>query len=110
MLVRSFREGSADFVGEMLAGGHINANAHKYGLSHERELWAEFKPRMHATSYSGWLYGDPLGERPTDLGYFIGYRIAESFYAAAADKPIALRRIIRADDVEAILSASGYAP
>jgi hypothetical protein len=110
LLVQSFREGSADFVGEMIAGVHINNRAHAYGLAHERELWDEFKAAMTGRSYAGWMYGDPPGERPADLGYFIGYRIAQSYYSSAADKSAALRDIVRGADVEAILAKSGYAP
>ena len=110
LLVQSFREGSADFVGEMIAGTHINSAAHAYGLAHERELWREFQEQMEGTSYTGWMYGDPPGERPADLGYFIGYRIAKAYYDRAADKSAALRDILRAEDVEGILSRSGYAP
>lgn len=110
LLVQSFREGSADFVGEMIAGTHINSAAHAYGLAHERELWREFQEQMEGTSYTGWMYGDPPGERPADLGYFIGYRIAKAYYDRAADKSAALRDILRAEDVEGMLSRSGYSP
>jgi hypothetical protein len=110
LLMQSFREGAPNFVGEMIAGVHINTDAHRYGLAHERELWAEFKERMSGTSYAGWMYGDPPGERPADLGYFVGYRIAQAYYARAADKRAALRAIIRAMDVDTILAKSGYDP
>ncbi len=110
LLAQSFREGAPNFVGEMIAGTHINNEAHRYGLAHERELWTEFKERMAGTNYAGWLYGDPPGERPADLGYFIGYRIAQAYYARAADKKAALRDIIRGSDVERIVAESGYNP
>lgn len=110
LLVQSFREGSADFVGEMIAGVHINNRAHSYGLAHERELWAEFTTAMNGRSYTGWMYGDPPGEKPADLGYFIGYRIAQAYYNSAADKRAALRDIVRGVDVDGILARSGYNP
>jgi hypothetical protein len=110
LLVQSFREGGADFVGEMIAGVHINSAAHTYGMAHERELWKEFQEQMHGTSYTGWMYGDPPGERPADLGYFIGFRIAKAYYERAEDKAAALRDILQAADVAGILARSGYAP
>jgi hypothetical protein len=110
LLAQSFVEGAADLVGEMISGVHINSTAHQYGRAHERELWPEFKEKMGGTSYTGWMYGDPPGERPADLGYFIGYRIAQAYYNSATDKPSALRDIIRSADVEAILAKSGYQP
>jgi hypothetical protein len=110
LLVQSFREGSADFVGEMISGVHINNAAHEYGMAHERDLWKEFQEQMRGTSYAGWMYGDPPGERPADVGYFIGYRIAQAYYQRAEDKAAALRQILQAADVEGILERSGYAP
>ncbi|HEX7090558.1 MAG TPA: DUF2268 domain-containing putative Zn-dependent protease [Longimicrobiales bacterium] len=110
LLERAFREGSADFVGELLSGQRMNAAAQEYGRAHEAELWAEFRSVMHGTDATGWLYGNPPPGRPADLGYFIGYRIAEAYYAQAADKAAALRDILRVRDVERILAASGYSP
>jgi len=110
LLERAFREGSADFVGELISGQRMNAAAQEYGRAHEAELWAEFRTVMHGTDATGWLYGNAPPGRPADLGYFIGYRIAEAYYAQAADKAAALRDILRVQDVERILAASGYAP
>lgn len=110
LLEQAFREGSADFVGELLSGQRMNAEAQEYGRAHEAELWAEFRTVMHGTDFTGWLYGNPPPGRPADLGYFVGYRIAEAYYAQAADKAAALRDILRVQDVERILAASGYSP
>ncbi len=110
LLEQAFREGSADFVGELLSGQRMNAAAQEYGRAHEAEFWAEFRTVMHGTDFAGWLYGNPPPGRPADLGYFIGYRIAEAYYAQAADKAAALRDILLVRDVERILAASGYAP
>jgi len=112
LLYQAFKEGSADFVAELIAGRHINAAAHEYGRAHERELWEEFRARLDTTSYAGWMYGDPPGERPADLGYFIGYRIAQAYYDSRSDKAQALRNIINppGGNVREILSASGYDP
>lgn len=75
-------------------------------------MWAEFKAAMRGTDVSRWLYnqGSATVDRPGDLGYFIGYRIAESYYARQPDKNAAVRSIIEARDVDAILMASGYDP
>ena len=67
---------------------------------------------MHGTDTSEWLYnqGTATGERPGDLGYFIGYRIAEAFYERTADKRLALRAIIEVGDSDMFLAQSGYDP
>jgi len=56
--------------------------------------------------------GDPRArlDRPGDLGYFIGYRIAEAFYARTVNKREALRAIIDVSNSDLFLSQSGYAP
>jgi uncharacterized protein YjaZ len=57
-----------------------------------------------------WLYnqGDATPEWPGDLGYFMGYRIAQAFYAHAADKTAALRALIAQRDPALLLRRSGY--
>lgn len=110
LLERAFAEGSADFIGEMISGATINARAQSYGRTHEHELWVEFKSRMHETTYYPWLYGKPPGDRPNDLGYFIGYRIAQAYYERAKDKRAAIAEILRMKAVDEILRQSGYEP
>ena len=67
---------------------------------------------MHGTDTSRWLYnqGSATGGRPGDLGYFIGYRIAEAFYDRTTDKRLALRAIIEVGDSDLFLAQSGYDP
>ncbi len=111
LLNQSFAEGSADFVGEMISGANINGgDQFQYDLAHEHELWTEFSVRMDGTDYTGWLYGKPPGERPADIGYFIGYRVASAYFTKASDKRKALADIIRGENVKALLAASGYNP
>lgn len=43
-----------------------------------------------------------------DLGYFMGYRIAESHYLTAQDKRRAVQDILAVTDYDAFLKASGY--
>ena len=110
LLEQSLMEGSADFVGELASGAHVNGHVYEYGLAHEGELWAEFQLAMNGTNVSQWLYnqGNATGARPGDLGYFVGYRISQAFYLAQADKTAALRQIIEMRNAAAFLAASGY--
>jgi hypothetical protein len=110
LLRQSLMEGIADFVGELASGGTINGHVYEYGLANEAELWAEFQTEMQGTAVNRWLYnqGSPPAGRPGDLGYFIGYRIAQAYYDKASDKTAALREIIRFSDANAFLAASGY--
>ncbi len=109
LLAQAIREGSADFIGELISGGHINTHLHKYGNLRERELWAEFKKAMDGKDLSQWLYqGDAAKDRPADLGYYIGYKICESYYKEAADKKAAIRGILQIENFKDFLRASKY--
>lgn len=110
LLARALHEGMADFIGELIAGGHINHAAHAFGNARERELWQEFREAMHGTDVSGWMYqGDRAGDRPADLGYWMGYRISRALFERLPDKAEAIRRLVTMHDAEALLRDSGYA-
>jgi hypothetical protein len=49
------------------------------------------------------------GEWPRDLGYWMGYRIARSYYDRADDKTKAVADILQLTDFAAFLRTSGYA-
>ena len=112
LLDQSLMEGGADFVGELASGGIINGPIYAYGFAHEAQLWTEFSTAMDGTDISQWLYnqGTSTGSRPGDLGYFIGYRIAQAYYTKSTDKSAALRDIIEVKDAHAFLIQSGYSP
>ncbi len=112
LLDQSLLEGIADFIGYLVTGGNINGRLQTFGIARESELWTEFKAAMHQNDISRWLYnqGSATADRPGDLGYFIGYRIAESFYNRTTDKRAAVRAIIEVGDSDLFLSQSGYAP
>jgi hypothetical protein len=109
LLAAAIIEGSADFLGELLVGRNINEHVHEWAAGREAELWDEFQQVMHGTDLGGWLYGGARGDgRPADLGYWIGYRIAEAYYERAADKREAFARILRVSDFESFLKDSRY--
>jgi hypothetical protein len=110
LLARSIGEGAADFVAELVAGDTINPHLHEYGKTRERELWLAFEKEMNGTDVGNWLYqGDKATDKPADLGYYIGYKIAESYYKRAVDKKQAVKDILLINDYNAFLKASGYA-
>lgn len=111
LLEQALSEGSADFVAELVTGGNINAWMQNYGMTHEHDLWVEFKSQMSGTDISNWLYNQGTStSRPGDLGYFIGYRMAQAYYAKAVDKKAAVKDIIEVKDAAGFLATSGYNP
>lgn len=111
LLAASIREGTADFVAELIAGEHINPHVHAWANPREALLWEEFQTRMHKDDYDDWLFDpDTPDGRPADLGYWMGYRIVASFFAQTTDTTAALREILRIRDAEDFLTQSRYGP
>ena len=108
LLAQALREGSADFLSELIAGRHINGHVHDFAVPRRSALWEEFKEKMRGQDYKGWLYSSMEG-RPNDLGYWIGYEITKAYYNQAADKRQAVKEILKIKDSEAFLAQSGYA-
>jgi len=111
LLAIAVREGAADLLAQLTSGDHINQRAHAYGLQHERELWKQFQREMHETATGDWFFVTPANKAwPQDLGYFIGYRIGESYYRRTTDKRQALHDMLSVTDYRAFLRSSAYDP
>jgi hypothetical protein len=108
LLSQSIKEGSADLLAELISGEHINAHVHAWAEPRAAELWGEFRERMHGSDYSGWLYnGADAMDRPGDLGYWMGYRIARAYYDRAEDKRQAIHDILNIGDFDVFLQQCG---
>ncbi len=80
LLRQSIMEGSANLIAELVTGV---PSRDEYAEAHEAELWADFSREMHGKDYSRWLWNGSnpkRGDRPADLGYWIGYRITKAYY------------------------------
>jgi len=109
LLGKAFHEGSADFLASLISEGNFNQAAYDYGHAHEAELWKQFKVEMGGEDASRWLYGSSRRDgHPADLGYFMGFRIAQAYYDQAKDKRQAVRDILTSSDIEGILKVSRY--
>ncbi|MEO7042201.1 MAG: DUF2268 domain-containing putative Zn-dependent protease [Gemmatimonadaceae bacterium] len=112
LLAQCIKEGSADFIAQLITGKQPGSQRNLYALAHEHELWKQFRQDMHGTDYSRWLYngGSVAYGVPTDLGYWIGYRITKSYYDKAPDKAKAVNAIFHIRDFDSFLVESGYNP
>jgi hypothetical protein len=112
LLCKCLNEGSADFISELMVGRLLATiqKAHEWADPRERELWDEFQKEMNGTDISHWLYaGSGKGDRPTDLGYWMGYKIVEAYYRNATDKKQAIKDILMVRDCNEFVKASRYA-
>lgn len=118
LLAQTVSEGAADFVTERVTGKLPNLPYMTFGPANDAAIKARFQADLaKGASADGWLYtgvdGSPFGVR--DLGYYVGYAIAKSYYTKAKDKRLALKQIIELDTtdaktVENYVAASGYFP
>ena len=94
VLTQAIREGACDFMTELILKSPLNTSYSKYGRSNLDELKVQFKKEMFSSDLSNWFYnGLKMGDK-ADLGYYIGYEIAKSYYQNAKNKKQAIKDII----------------
>lgn len=109
LLLQSLNEGSADFIGELISGEHINSTAFNYGEEHLDTLCKEFVLLMHQENYTDWLYGTSgKDDRPNDLGYWIGYKITEAYFNKQENKHEAIKSILTISEAQKFVQESGF--
>lgn len=109
LLARALTEGVAEFIGELISGRVLNGHLSQWVSGHELEFERRFRDAMYETDTSEWLYnGIGTADAPGDLGYWVGYRIAQSLYERMDDKREAIRVLLESTDAEAVLTASGW--
>lgn len=109
VLERSLVEGNAEMISELISG--LAGQAHFPGLTRgrEKEIETAFLADQDNTDLSAWLDNSTM-EKPGDLGYWVGHRIAKSYYQHATDKAQAVRDMFEMTDAKAFLAKSGWYP
>lgn len=108
LLYRVMREGFCDFIGTLVTGNKLGGN-HEYGDKNEKQLWTTLKNELCNENTGNWLYNySTVKDKPADLGYYIGYKIAEEYYKNAVDKKQAVVDIIEMTDPIKFLALSNY--
>src|SRR6478609_12068447 len=106
LLELSIMEGVADFITYLITGKYTNPEVYQYGFSNEAKLWTDFSKTMNSENIDAWLFNayDPQTGYPGNLGYFVGFRICESYYNRSADKSTAIKELIEIKDFNRILT------
>ncbi|WP_426478236.1 Ig-like domain-containing protein [Chryseobacterium sp. CBSDS_008] len=94
VLSQSIKEGSCDFIAELVMNKPLERKYFSYGKAHEAEIKALFKKEMFTGNFTNWLYNGRQKGESTDLGYYVGYEICKSYYRNAKDKKQAIKDII----------------
>lgn len=109
LLKQALTEGGADFIGEFISGEQMNIKAFEYGEAHADRLYREFVTRFKKEELVDWFYNtSKKDDRPTDLGYWIGYKICEAYFNKQADKHKAVHDILNIEDPFLFLKESGF--
>lgn len=111
LLEQTMKEGIADFLTFELLGRNINKEMHNYGTLNECDLLKEFETDLNSNpkDYSNWLYnGGKMKDRPADLGYFIGFKIVESYYHKQLDKNKTILKLLNQRKYKKIYKESNY--
>jgi len=109
VLQRTLLEGVAEMMSELISG--LAGQSHFPALTRgrEKEIETAFLADQDKTEFSAWLDNSTL-EKPGDLGYWVGHRIAKSYYQHAADKRQAVLDMLQMTDAKAFLAKSGWHP
>lgn len=111
LLEQSIREGIADFFTLEFLGLNVNEDIFEYGENNECELWKAFEQDLknHPRDYRKWVYNRATSkERPRDLGYYIGYKIAKAFYDKQQDKKKAIKTLLNVRKYDKVYKQSQY--
>jgi hypothetical protein len=107
----SLIEGAAEFTAELISGDVAYYRFRTWTKGREKEIETAFVADEDKTDLSRWLSnGKGTSEWMGDLGYWVGYRIAKSYYQNAADKRQALREILEMTDPQELRARSGWYP
>jgi hypothetical protein len=109
LLEAALMEGSAEFVTELVSGDVAYTYLPALAKGRETGIESAFLADKAGRDLSAWI-GNGTADKPGDLGYWVGYRIAKAYYRHAPDKRIALREILQWRDAEVFLAASGWRP
>ncbi|UGQ45356.1 gliding motility protein GldB-related protein [Massilia endophytica] len=109
LLAGALKEGTADFLASLISNGNFNEVTYAYGYKHEAALKQAFAEDVKRNERKRWFgAGSMEGDRPADLGYFMGFRIAQAYYNRSADKKAAVKTLLTYRDPEQILRESAY--
>ncbi len=114
LLFKCVNEGVAEFVSCLAMETNSTAPAIAYGFENNEKIRPVFEKEMFQKETGYWLWSSQENEFGVrDLGYYIGYAIAQQYYDAANDKKAAIKTMIDLDysntkQVEQYIDQSNY--
>ena len=109
VLERALEEGVAEFLGELISGDVANVAIHASAKGREQEIEAKFVTELDSRDLSAW-FDNTTPDDAGQLGYWVGYRMAKSYYLSAKDKRAAIREMLQISDTRSFMAKSGWQP
>lgn len=116
LLSQSLFEGVAEYVSTAAIGRVSTTEAVSYGMANHQTVIDAFESDILNEDFSDWIWNSPENRFGTrDLGYYVGYIIAEGYVANIGNNQLALKTLIELDyedsrAVEEIVDKSGVFP
>lgn len=103
-------EGMADFMCELITGKNPSQRQYDFARTRKKQVWEDFKKEMFLNRAYNWIANgsQETAEKPSDLGYYVGYEICKSYYDNATNKKQAIKDFFTITDYKAFLEKSGY--
>ncbi len=103
LLWKSIREGSAEFIAELITG-QTDGDYREF-KGREWEVWEDFKTDKDKSIWNSWQKGSE--QRPQNAGYWMGYTICKAyFHQIGQDKKRAVQDILQIQNYEEFLEKS----
>lgn len=113
LLSQCLHEGIAEFIPTLAMQRPSPAASVAYGMAHADTVRAVFEGELFANWIDRWVWNADGPFPARDLGYYVGYAMAQRYYEQRTDKAAAIATLIglNCEDraaVEAFADASGY--
>ena len=112
LLRLTLNEGIADFIAYKVVGKKGYYESYEYGDQNFEVLKKEWTSDLNLPIKevrSKWLFNwGRKKDRPYDMGYYMGFKIAESYYEHNGRNAENLREMIYTEDFEALYERSGF--
>ena len=103
------REGIPDFISKLVYPFGNNGNNYNYGIQNEEKLKAKLRNEINGSDFSYWIYNtNTVSDQPRDLGYFMGSRIADSYFKQMSTTTINVTELIEIKNAKKFIKKSNY--
>jgi len=92
-LAKAIKEGSKDFLVELISGENPNAEILAYAAPRKDEILSLFQEQMYSDNVTSWYL--PSERKSEQLARWVGYQVAADYYQEATDKSLAIQTILK---------------